>query len=169
VACPGLTRESDPKIDRYLRRVTALGGGAPSRSKIAKTLWPSKTNSWKNMKPSEQHMVLRREELSFLWRNVRGAVGAVFSSCCEKNVEVHGEKEPFPCAKCTALRSLHTFQVALNRSMPSEENMKFVNFGNRCPELGEIFLKHKGVRKLIEEVCMHIIQLFISLQIVAPG
>ncbi|KDR67467.1 hypothetical protein GALMADRAFT_1356059 [Galerina marginata CBS 339.88] len=33
--CPGLTRESDPRIDCYLFRSSATGGGAPSRSSIA--------------------------------------------------------------------------------------------------------------------------------------
>ena len=71
-------------------------------------------------------------------------------------METRGEKEPVPCTNCVALRTLHTFQVALNRPMPAEENMKFVPVGNRCPELGAIFLKYKGVRQLVEEVsaCM---------------
>lgn len=36
--------------------------------------------------------------------------------------------------------------------MPDEANMKFVPKAYRCPELGTIYLKYKGVRELVEQV-----------------
>jgi hypothetical protein len=51
VPCPGLVRDSDAKIDQYLRRVSASGGGAPSRAKIAKDLWSLSNIPWRGLSP----------------------------------------------------------------------------------------------------------------------
>jgi len=37
--CPGLTREDNPRVSRYLKRSLATGGGAPSRTNIAEVLF----------------------------------------------------------------------------------------------------------------------------------
>ena len=84
VPCPGLAHDSDGKIDQYLRQVSATSdGGAPLHAKIVKELWPSSNAPWRELNPKQQHMVLCREEQSFQWRIVRGAVGAVFSTSCK--------------------------------------------------------------------------------------
>jgi hypothetical protein len=36
--------------------------------------------------------------------------------------------------------------------MPAKEDMCFVPEGYRCVELGNIYLKYKGVRELVEKV-----------------
>ncbi|KAF8219154.1 hypothetical protein L208DRAFT_1383096 [Tricholoma matsutake] len=72
VPCPGLTCNSDCKIDQYLCRVSGSGGGAPLHAKIALELWPSESIPWRDMNPKQQHMVLHCEELSFKWRNNDG-------------------------------------------------------------------------------------------------
>ncbi|KAI0054490.1 hypothetical protein BV25DRAFT_1922630 [Artomyces pyxidatus] len=150
--CPGLTRESDTRIDVYLGRSSALGGGAPSRLKIALELFnldETKT-AWSDLSPQHQKMVLRREEMLFKWRN-RRAVNAIFSSNCQGEASsCSSTGEPQPCTECRNLLKLHTFQVILNRKMPSEKNMKYVPKRYRCPELGGIYLKYEGVRELVE-------------------
>ncbi|KII82891.1 hypothetical protein PLICRDRAFT_120117, partial [Plicaturopsis crispa FD-325 SS-3] len=136
-----------------LSRSSTMGGGAPSRKKIALSLFPCISPddySWPSLSKVQQRMVLRREELSFRWQNRRN-LGAVFSSGCEEKVFVRDGTEAQPCSSCRDLRKLHTFQVVLNRQIPDEANFKFVPKSFRCPELGRIYLKHEGVRKLIEE------------------
>ncbi|KAF8803503.1 hypothetical protein BYT27DRAFT_7259964 [Phlegmacium glaucopus] len=149
--CPGLLRNTDPRIDRYMSRTSSTGGGAPSRHTIAKDLFKYKDGVlWKDLSARQQKMVLRREELSQLWKISR-STSSIFSSACE--VTVHGSASaPLrPCSECDGLYKVHKFLVAINRPMPSEEDMKYVPKAYRNPELGTIYLKYKGVRELVEK------------------
>lgn len=149
--CPGLLRNTDPRIDRYMSRTSSTGGGAPSRHTIAKDLFKSEEDIvWKDLSVQQQKMVLSREELSQLWKISRAAC-SIFSS----EVTVHGSAStpPRPCSKCDGLYKVHKFLVAINLPMPNEEDMKYVPKSYRNPELGTIYLKYKGVRELVEKVC----------------
>ncbi|KDR66292.1 hypothetical protein GALMADRAFT_283972, partial [Galerina marginata CBS 339.88] len=147
--CPGLTRESDSRIDRYLFRSSATGGGAPSRSSIACQLFDDDSLLWSDLSDRQQRLVKRREQFLHKWINSR-AVGAVFSTRCEQTVYCLREGEYLPCDNCVALHRLHTFQVQLTRTMPDDKNMRYVPKGHRNTELGEIYLKYKGVKELLE-------------------
>jgi hypothetical protein len=57
------------------------------------------------------------------------------------------------CAECRDLLNLHTFQVALNKRLPANANLKYTPNDRRDPEVGNIYLKVKGVRDLVETVC----------------
>ncbi|KAH9933100.1 hypothetical protein B0H21DRAFT_835847 [Amylocystis lapponica] len=151
VPCPGLTRVSDMRVDRYLQHSSTPGGGAPSRAKLAQHIFELSSLLWLDLSKKRRETVLREEKLQYKWRNAR-SVGAVFATDCNKTVSVqNADMDPLPCSQCTALKHLHTFQVALNRPMPLEENMKFVPKLWRCENLGQIYMKYRGVRKLIEE------------------
>ncbi|KIJ10565.1 hypothetical protein PAXINDRAFT_85879 [Paxillus involutus ATCC 200175] len=149
----GLRSDSDPGIARYLRRSSALGGGAPSRMRIAQELFPGLAQdalSWKALDRMQRDMVLTREQAHYRWLN-RHNVGAVFAADCEGMCPpIDGERAT--CQRCRQLYKLHLFQNVLNRKEPQEANMKFVLKGHRCQELGSIYLKYEGVRQLIEEV-----------------
>ncbi|KZV67782.1 hypothetical protein PENSPDRAFT_610974 [Peniophora sp. CONT] len=154
--CPGLRRERDTRIDRYLYRSMAAGGGAPSRHSLAFELFAhilsKKRCAWARLTPQRQRMVLRREEDRFAWRNSR-ASNAVFSSKCSdvsRSPPGTPEQDALPCAECDDLYLLHTFQVALNRSVPDEDNMKYVPTIYRFEELGDIYARIRGVKKLME-------------------
>jgi len=136
-----------------MSRTSSTGGGAPSRHTIAKGLFKSKGEVlWKDLSARQQKMVLRREELTQLWKISR-STSSIFSSACE--VTVHGSASaPLrPCSECDGLYKVHKFLVAINRPMPNEEDMKYVPKAYRNPELGTIYLKYKGVRELVEKVC----------------
>lgn len=149
--CPGLHRKSHSQIEHYLRRSVADGGGAPCRNAVAKTLF-RKNVCWVALSDAQRRMVLRREKTLFQWTNDR-SVGSVFSSMCEDEVRVTGaDTQPRPCTSCEDLWGLHTFQVVLRRKMPSQKNMKHVNKLYRCPDLGELYLKHKGLYDILEMV-----------------
>ncbi|KAJ6585790.1 hypothetical protein B0H19DRAFT_926943 [Mycena capillaripes] len=144
--CPGLTRESDDEIATYLARTSVTGGGAPSRSRLAMDLFSVK---YGELDPPEQRMVLRREIAMQKWKIGR-AVGAVFSAACLRDVPTPDGDDPKPCAECQSLYRLHTFKVAIHRSMPEEGAMKYVPVAYRDKELGTLYLRYHGVRDLIE-------------------
>ncbi|KAF9230139.1 hypothetical protein BU15DRAFT_83998 [Melanogaster broomeanus] len=150
--CKGLRANSDQAIARYLRRSSTLGGGAPSRQRIAHELFPDlaqDAHSWKALDSAQRDMVLSKEQASFRWLN-RHNIGAVFSAECEEMCPpIDGERAT--CRHCQQLRKLHIFQNVLNRKEPPERNMKFVPKAYRCQELGSIYLKYEGVRQLIEQ------------------
>lgn len=105
-------------------------------------------------------MVLRREELEFKWRNSR-ATGAVYLAKCLRDVDsTPGTEAIEPCSACGNILHLRAFQTRINVSMPAEEDMCFVPEGYRCPELGNIYLKYKGVRELVEKVWHILLQVF---------
>lgn len=155
--CPGITRESNIKVARYLKRSMGPGGGAPSRTAIAQELFGSDA-VYAALLHSEKRAVLRREESRFKWRNSR-STGAVFSSTCAKNIPTPpGSRRLMPCSECQDLLRLHTFQVQLNKPPAPPSKMKFIPKDRRDGELGEIYLKIKGVRDLVEMVCVFVLR-----------
>ncbi|KAJ6493278.1 hypothetical protein C8R45DRAFT_1073220 [Mycena sanguinolenta] len=146
VPCPGLTAESNEAIGMYLARAAASGGGAPSRARLSAELFSSE---WKGLDHDQQRMVLRRELSLQKWKIAR-SVGAVFSTDCVRDVPTIVGQEPEPCSECARLRKLHTFQVAIHRKMPDENRMKYVPQLYRDTELGRLYLKHRGVREIVE-------------------
>ena len=150
--CPGLTRECNPRISRYLKRSLAAGGGAPSRSNITHVLFGVDA-VFTLLPDASKKAVLRQEELLFQWRNSR-TVGAVFATKChQETTQPQGDSQLLPCAECRDLLKLHTFQVVLNRPIPADANMKYTPINCRDPDVSNIYLKVKGVRDLVETVC----------------
>ncbi|KAJ2915314.1 hypothetical protein MD484_g5089, partial [Candolleomyces efflorescens] len=152
VPCPGLTRESSPLVGQYLSRSAASTGGAPSRISIARTLLPevnAKSLRWVDLTGSQQTMVIRQEAMLAAWRVARN-IEAVYSTKCLGTVYGAVGEEPRPCERCESLYELHTFQNAIRRPIPSEENMRFVPKAYRLPQLGDIYLRFCGVRDLME-------------------
>ncbi|KAJ7151882.1 hypothetical protein C8R43DRAFT_1067439 [Mycena crocata] len=147
--CPGLTRESNEDVAKYMARSTAAGGGAPSRARIIEELFSSDDLTWRDLDPSDKRMVVRREIVLYKWQVARN-VGAVFASDCIRDVSTLDGEEPEPCLQCRNILKLHTFQVAIHRPMPDEPKMKFVPKAHQDPELGKLYLKFYGVRELVE-------------------
>ncbi|TFK60394.1 hypothetical protein BDN72DRAFT_779478 [Pluteus cervinus] len=149
-SCPGLSRYKDPRIDQYFYRSNATGGGAPSRSFLAQELFGNgKAIQYRDLSDQEKCMVNRREEILYKWQNSR-AMQSVYATNCENIVTGPNGVDPVPCEMCSALYELHTFQVRLRQPTPTEENMKYVRKDYRNEELGQIYLKHKGVRQIVE-------------------
>ncbi|KAJ3528013.1 hypothetical protein NMY22_g9566 [Coprinellus aureogranulatus] len=146
--CPGLTAASDSRIATYLARTSALTGGAPSRQKISLILFGH--SHWSELSATERKAVLRREEVLARWKNSR-AVSSVFSSTCLNTVYGAVGADPPACEECKSLYDLKTFRAALRRKMPLEDNWKYVPKARRCPELGDIYLRYHGLRRLMEE------------------
>jgi hypothetical protein len=162
VACPGLSRDIYPLINKYLYRSASEGGGAPTRARIIAELCrrgtlPPTASSWTYLKKEEQKMVIRQEEQTWKWVNSR-AIGAIFSTACERDVPHRSGDKPNPCGACLSVLRLHTFQVQLNRPVPDESNMRYVPKAHRGSEdLQQIYLRCKGVREIVELVRENIV------------
>ncbi|KIM80990.1 hypothetical protein PILCRDRAFT_72442, partial [Piloderma croceum F 1598] len=132
-----------------LKRSLAAGSGAPSRTNIAEVLFGVDA-VYALLPDAQKKMVVRQEELLFQWKNSR-AVGAVFSSKCQKETLGHqDDNQLLPCTECRDLLKLHTFQVALNRPIPDDANMKFMPISHQDLDVGDIYFKVKGIRDLVE-------------------
>ncbi|KAI0695988.1 hypothetical protein BC835DRAFT_1414529 [Cytidiella melzeri] len=149
--CPGLTKESRSDVAQYLRRTATAGGGAPSRSKIANSLYGSDNLLWRHLSPLQKRAVCQREIALYRWRNFRN-LGTVFSARCMLEVGVTNvTEEPPACTECQSLLSLQVFRAQLRRPMPSEQNMKFVPKRWRDEDVGHLYIKYHGLQKLLDE------------------
>lgn len=144
--CPGLTSESFQKVHHYLSRTSAAGGGAPSRPRLAKELFGS---TYSELNEKQKLMVRQRESQHYAWRNLH-SLHTVYATNCLKDVDAALGQDPSPCSNCTALLSLHSFQVAVNRPIPNEVNAIFVPRIHRSEELGDLYLRHRGLRALVQ-------------------
>jgi hypothetical protein len=149
--CPALAAEQYLKVAQYLSRTSALGGGAPSRTVIARELEQDPDINWRDLDTTQKRRVLRREESLYQWRNLH-SLGVVAHSQCEQLVDVIKGEEPQPCSRCASLLRNHTFQTAINRRLPDEEKLKFVPNAYRNTALGELYIKYKGLCGLLEAV-----------------
>ncbi|EJD43924.1 hypothetical protein AURDEDRAFT_19453, partial [Auricularia subglabra TFB-10046 SS5] len=131
-----------------LQRSSALGGGAPSRVKLALQLFGC---SWADLSLRQEDAVKTCEEQSFRWLNRRG-VRAVFSSNCLRTVEIAVTDAPKPCVNCSELYNLKTFKNALKRPPPDDTDLKYTPHDHRSTELGLIYARYSGVRDLVERV-----------------
>lgn len=149
--CPGLDREVDFKVKRYLMRTSTAGGGAPSRPVLAKVMFGSRI-TWATASKKQKRMILRKETELYHWRNNR-AVGAVYSTSCAGTVQIKSsDVEPGPCFACERLYSLRTFQVQLCREMPEEANVKYTPKDWLDKDLGTLYLQVHGLRDFVEGV-----------------
>lgn len=109
---------------------------------------------WRNLSARQKKMVCRCEVALYQWKNLRN-LGAVFSTSCSLEVTVASHADdPSPCGPCQRLLDLKVFQVQLRRPMRAECNMKFVPKIWR-EDLGQLYLRFHGLRKLLEEVREH--------------
>lgn len=151
--CSGLTAAHDSRIQTYLQRPTALGGGGKSKLTLAKQKFGKRYSKLTNRQKAE---VDRLNEASWLWV-VKHQHGAVFSSSCEKTVKVLNELENHEnlCTACRSVLHQKTFRNAISLPEPSTANMKFINKGYRQEEIATKFLKCKGVDELLHpSVCV---------------
>ncbi|KAI0682051.1 hypothetical protein BC835DRAFT_1424926 [Cytidiella melzeri] len=148
VPCPGLCKELNSDIAKYLCCTGVPGGGAPSLSKIAATFYGEKNARWSTLSLTQKKAVQQQEYSLYRWRNLRH-IGTVFSSECLLNTTVSTlSDEPPPCSACQELLRLRGFQVQLQRPMPAEKNLKFVPKMYRDEDVGALYLQYHGLRAL---------------------
>ncbi|CAK5278910.1 unnamed protein product [Mycena citricolor] len=122
--CPCLSAKAFPDVGRYILRTAVTGGGAPSRARIIDGLFPGQGLRWKDLSIKQKDYVLKREANLQKWHISHG-LHIVSATNCMQN-------------------------VAIRRAVPDERRMKFVPGIYRDKELGTLYLKHVGLRELVE-------------------
>lgn len=120
--CPGLTRSDNVKIDLYLERSGAQGGGSKSVTVMAKDLFGRKV-TYAELSDKRKTQVDTARIHDSQWRNDRAA-GRVYSTMCQKTVS---SSSPGPCPSCFAVLKLKAFQNALSIPLPDDNNYKYNN------------------------------------------
>lgn len=111
IPCPGLDNHTDSRISTYLRRSSAPGGGARSRTSLAAYLFSGRT--WKDLSLAERKVVLCQEESEFIWRN-NHAIRAVYATDCKKRAGIHSTPgNPTPCHACLSVLCTRLFQTRI--------------------------------------------------------
>jgi hypothetical protein len=157
--CPGLREVSFSRIQDYLERTGAHGGGGPSVSSLAAELFGKK---YRKLSRSRKQQVKMTQHHEWLWRNDH-TEGAVYSTKCTKKAEVqnntgsgpssstsHSNPHLLPCKNCTDLLKLKTFKNILRIPRPADENYKHINIEYRNEKLASLFGRCKGLREIME-------------------
>jgi hypothetical protein len=131
--CPGLCPRYYKPVDRYLKRTSAVGGGAKSPLHIAKTLFKTAFNYLSD--PQKKQVRLHRQQ-NFTWRNDHKN-NTVFASKCTRNASSDGS----PCPACMGLVGNKEFRRLAIKSLPEPENMKFNNDEYKATELARLFVR----------------------------
>lgn len=158
-SCPGLTKCFDPRIDRYLERTGADGGGAPPYQKLhqrVKMTHPRKRDVKRSLRKankggfytkSDQAREIRLLEARlYKWINHR-TLKLVRSRECTGISNAKGS----PCEPCRALKKLKVFKNALSRKTSPEDKLKYTPHRFVEGFLHNLTIKYKGLDKLIDE------------------
>ncbi len=149
--CPGLSSADDPRVKQYLRRSAAPGGGARSIHVISCDLFHK---SYRKLSSHDKQSVLDTQFHEHTWRNDHEHMRTFSTTCNNITIESSRNGRRLPCRKCRALLEDKRFTRILNKDMPAQENYKFTNRMYRNQVLGEQYASVKGLKELIEEVCV---------------
>lgn len=141
--CPGLSSESDSRIEAYLSRSSASGGGGPAYAVIVNEYFGS-DKDYLNLTPSERLEVLAIQQQRRQWTNVHHTKRIYSTSCPKIGRTETGGSKVLPCVQCSEVLQLPGFNRVLRTKAPDEDNMKYVP--KRWREIGsdELLGKYEG-------------------------
>lgn len=145
--CPGLDGSQHERIPIYLGRSSAAGGGAPSRTIVARELYEG--CEYKLLTKAQKTNVRRLQALQFRWINDHRE-GRVVSARCLKTVVVKDGGEANPCIECLALLRLGGLRNALRRPTPDDKNLKYTPKECLATLIGKLYAAHLGLREIME-------------------
>ena len=149
IPCPGLCETEYSRIETYLDRMGALGGGGSSVSAIAQELFGKK---YRKLSASRKRQVKTAQTHEWLWRNDHSK-GIVYSTNCTKEAQLSTMKNdglPLLCSRCQSLFTNKKFKNAILLSPPDDGNKKYVNYEYRNERLATLFGRCHGLREIIE-------------------
>ena len=147
IPCPGISEANDPRVPSYLRRTSALGGGARSVKVIAGEIY---NKLFTVLEKKAKQDVLDRQQHEHKWKNDHNNL-RVFAVACKRTVAVtRALKVPLPCSECTRVLSSKSFKTALQKPSPEDKNYIYTNHRFRSPLLGQIYARSIGLKELIE-------------------
>lgn len=143
--CPGIRVNDDPRVEVYLTRTGASGGGARSEVILAKEIFG---RAYSTLNKKQKKEIQDRRQASFSWRNDHERQ-TVFSVKCGRSVQAESAAMVVKCPECAKVLRLKQFQNVLGKPMPKAENLKYVNNLFRNDNLAHQYLKIKGLGKLL--------------------
>ncbi|PPR07227.1 hypothetical protein CVT24_010170 [Panaeolus cyanescens] len=156
--CPGLDIRVYKNVAQYLDRTGAGGGGAPSVTTFAFSLYGK---AYIHLSNARKDLVKLKQSEEWQWRN-NHASGKVFSTSCikvgtQKGVGAQSAtaREAHPgveaCNKCLSVLQLKQFKVAAALPRPPDEMYKYVNTMYRNKQLASIYARCIGLREILED------------------
>ena len=156
--CPGLTGSHHEHIPIYLRRSSAPGGGATSRTIAARELYNDckYVELTKVQKANVRHL----QRLQFRWINDHHEERVVSTKCLGMVLMKEDIDKVDPCVECIALLHLGALRNALSRPIPDDENLKYTPKECLGTLLGKLYAAHLGLREIVESpVCTFLPQI----------
>ena len=148
--CPGLTERDDNRIPIYLGRTSAIGGGARSITRIALERFKK---LYRKLSKTKKKEVLDVQMHEHRWINDHFN-GRVFSHLCLKSVSGIDsfDDRVHPCSNCGSLLHDAQFKRALNKPVPKDRNIKYLN-KRWLPsdKLISLYARVVGLKEIIEE------------------
>jgi hypothetical protein len=141
--CPGLGKANNTKIEVYLERSGAQGGGSNSVTVMTKSLF-GKNTTYADLSNKCKRQVDTVRVHDSQWRN-DCAARHIFSTACLKMVSSSA-----PCSSCLALLKLKAFCNALSIPLPDDENYKYNNHVYQGKSHIDLYAKCSGLRAIIE-------------------
>ncbi|KAJ3817168.1 hypothetical protein F5880DRAFT_1618539 [Lentinula raphanica] len=131
--CPGITAEYQSKVNPYLHRSSALGGGSRSITKIAADLFKS---PFRTLDEKQKDQVIDQQDSEHTCRNNHRRMNVRSVACLQVTVDT--------------VCSSKAFNNALNHKIPPSDHHKFTNerFQNRL--LAHQWASAKGLQELIQ-------------------
>ncbi|TBU21591.1 hypothetical protein BD311DRAFT_743520 [Dichomitus squalens] len=151
--CGGITPAHDSRVERYLERSGAAGGGSPSLEKLTQEMYEDGGLKFRDLDHEQKEAVRVEQRHRQTWENVRShGMFAVFSRSCSKTITDPSQLviEPQLCHKCLDILRSKAFKNALNVKMPNDANVKFTNKVYRNVTLGKLYAKTHGLQALLE-------------------
>ena len=146
--CPGLNGVQHECIPTYLRRSSAPGGGATSRTIISRELYDG--CKYKKLTKAQKANVRRLQVLQFRWINDHHEGRIVSAKCLGMVPTSEGADEADPCPECTALLRLAALRNALRRPIPDDKNLKYTPKECLGTCLSKLYAGHLGLREIME-------------------
>lgn len=147
--CPGITEADHPKVNVYLCRSSALGGGSRSIHRIAKEVFDS---SFIKLTEAQKNQVYDQQDSEHTWRNNHRRMNCRSTSCRHLSVEVTPTGRILPCSECRKVLALRAFHNALNHLPTDPKNHTRVNKRFRNELLAHQWASTKGFKDLVESV-----------------
>ena len=146
--CPGLTGLQHERIPIYLRRSSAPGGGATSRTIITREIYDGYT--YKQLTKVQKANVRKIQVLRFRWINDHREERVVLVKCLGLVMAKVGAEEVEPCEECMALLHLNARRSVLRRLIPDDKNLKYTPKECLATLLGKLYVSHLGLREIME-------------------
>lgn len=144
--CRGVSEMDNPVIEQYLKRTGAGGGGGRSIHVISGARF---RREFKGLTSGEKEEVQATQRAEWKWTNDH-TNRRVHASNCQRFTSSDFLASSL-CAECKDLLNLKQFTDAIQKPMPSDENLKFNNIRYLNPALVDLYKRSRGLRSIIED------------------